>query len=230
MAASTAPLRRGLVALGDSITRGRGGAPALGVHPQPWAQWLAESLELPFTNLASDAATAPDVLREQVPLLHGPYDLACLYVGVNDVRGTDWDPAAFARDVRAVLAAMSSAADRVLVLAPPHDLGRPPAAPKPAQAGGVLREEAARAGAALADLAAFGGRRDVLPDAVHPTSLGMLAIADAAARALGDDRLPSALALPLGGPRHRARFELWWGWLWLRDVVRRARERRALAP
>jgi hypothetical protein len=48
--------RRGLVALGDSITRGRGGTPALGVHFQSWAQWLAEALELPLTNLAGDGA------------------------------------------------------------------------------------------------------------------------------------------------------------------------------
>src|SRR3712207_7008642 len=35
-------LRRGLVALGDSITNGLG-EPALGVPSQSWAQWLAEA-------------------------------------------------------------------------------------------------------------------------------------------------------------------------------------------
>ena len=68
---------RGLVALGDSITNGHG-EPALGVHPQSWAQWLAEALELPFTKLAVDGAQAADVLRDQVPRLRGPYDLACV--------------------------------------------------------------------------------------------------------------------------------------------------------
>ena len=31
------------------------------------------------------------------------YDLGCLYVGVNDVRAPDWDPAAFAADHAAAL-------------------------------------------------------------------------------------------------------------------------------
>ena len=57
----------GLVALGDSITNGHG-EPALGVHPQSWAQ-LAEALDAPFLKLATDEATAADVLAEQVPRL-----------------------------------------------------------------------------------------------------------------------------------------------------------------
>ncbi|MEA2124983.1 MAG: hypothetical protein QOI80_1765, partial [Solirubrobacteraceae bacterium] len=118
-------VRRGLVALGDSITRGRGGAPALGVHPQSWAQWTAEALELPFTNLAVDAAEAADVLREQVPRLAGPYDVATLHVGANDARSPGFDAAAFERAVTAIVAALRDAAERVLVLTIPQDLGRP---------------------------------------------------------------------------------------------------------
>ncbi len=121
------------------------------------------------------------MLADQVPRLDGPYDVGALYVGVNDTRGTDWDPVAFRRDVAAILAALAAACDRVVVVAPPHDLGRPPAGAKPREAGDVLREEAARTGAVVADLRDFGGARHVLPDAVHPTSLGMVAIADAAA-------------------------------------------------
>ena len=48
-------VRRGMVALGDSITRGRGGAPALGVHPQSWAQWVAEALELSAGGLTCES-------------------------------------------------------------------------------------------------------------------------------------------------------------------------------
>jgi lysophospholipase L1-like esterase len=217
---------RGLVALGDSITRARGGTPALGIHFQSWAQWLAEALDLPFTNLATDGVLAADVLTEQVPRLRGPYDLGCVYVGVNDARSAAWDAAAFERDTRAIVVALASACARVLVVAPPHDLGRPTAAPKPAQAGAALRTVAAEAGAVLCDLAEFGGRRNVLPDAVHPTSVGEVAIADAAAQALGAPRMPSTLA---DRPRGGLRFELWWARLWARDVLRRARERRAFA-
>jgi lysophospholipase L1-like esterase len=222
--------RHGLVALGDSITRGRGGSPVLGVHPQSWAQWLAEALELPFTNLAADAARAADVLARQVPRLRGPYDVGTLYVGANDARALDWDAAAFARDAAAVAEALAACCARTLILTVPHDLGRPAAAPKPRAAGAALREIAARTGAVVVDLDGFGGRRHVLPDAVHPTSVGQLAMADAAARALGAPRLPSALTdAPLRGAGHRLRHEAWWARLWLRDAARRRRERRAIA-
>lgn len=212
--------RRGLVALGDSITRGRGGSPALGIHFQSWAQWLAETLELPLTNLAADAAVAADVLAGQVPRLQGPYDLAVLYAGVNDTRGADWDPARFDRDMREIVAALRAAADRVVVLTLPEDLGRPAAAPKPAQANRILRA----LGAEVVELADFGGRREVLPDAVHPTSAGMLAIADRVAAAIGAPRPSAAVDSPPAG----LRYEAWWRRLWVRDVIRRARERRAL--
>src|SRR3954452_24794695 len=60
------PTTRGLVALGDSITNGRG-EPALGVHAQSWAQWLPEALELPFTKLAGHGAPAAHAPRARGP-------------------------------------------------------------------------------------------------------------------------------------------------------------------
>jgi lysophospholipase L1-like esterase len=211
---------RGLVALGDSITRGRGGSPALGVHPQSWALWLAEALELPFTNLAADGADAGAVLREQVPRLRGPYDLATVYVGVNDTRSLAWDAGAYERDVAAILGAVRDAAERVLVLGIPEDLGRPTAAPKPREANAILAR-LTRPGELL-DLAGFGGRRFVLPDAVHPTSAGMVELARRAAAHLGAPRPDVEV------PRNDLRYELWWLRLWVKDVVRRRRERRGV--
>src|SRR3954449_10057803 len=96
---------RGPVALGDSITNGHG-EPALGVHAQSWAQWLAEVLELPFTKLAADGAMTADVRRARVPRLRGPYDVGCVYAGVNDVRAPGFDAAAYERDLRAIVAAV----------------------------------------------------------------------------------------------------------------------------
>jgi lysophospholipase L1-like esterase len=169
---------------------------AVGVTPLSWAQWLARSLDLPYTCYAVNGATAADVLREQLPRVRADYDLAVLYAGVNDVRSDDWDAAAYERDLDAIAAGLAARAERLLMLTLPLDLGRPTSAPKPVQAGAAVRRVAAGHGAALADLSDFGGWTLVLPDVVHPTALGQLEIADRAARALGAPSLPSALASP----------------------------------
>jgi lysophospholipase L1-like esterase len=234
--------RRGLVALGDSITNGHG-EPALGVPMQSWAQWLAEALELPFTKLAIDGARAADVRRELVPRLAGPYDVGCLYVGVNDARSPDWEAAGFARDLGALAAALTACSERVLLCTLPADLGRPRARPKPAAASAVVRAVAAEHGAAVAELDDLAGARWLLPDAVHPTALGQLEIADRAARALSrpgglgqrgmadhgaralSARLPSAAIEVHRSRRARARFTARWGVLLAADLRRRAFER-----
>ncbi len=212
-------VRRGLVALGDSITRGRGGAPALGVHPQSWAQWVAEALELPFTNLAADGATAPDVLNHQVPRLSGPYDLATLYIGANDARG-QLDPATYASTLHSIIDAVKNQADRTLVLTVPTDLGRPRAGNDVTRVNAILR---AQEGVTLCELEDFKGARVVLPDAVHPTSPGMVEIANRALAALGSSHRVDA------GERDdlaaRARYARWYAWQHLRDRRRRWVER-----
>ncbi|MCW2992287.1 MAG: hypothetical protein JWM73_2881 [Solirubrobacterales bacterium] len=206
----------GIVALGDSITRGHGGSPALGVHFQSWALWLAEALDAPLHNLATDGATAADVLAGQLPRLRGPYDIATLLIGANDTRGIGWDAGRFERDVRTIAAALDAVAARVIVLTVPEDLGRPSAAPKPAQANAILRA----LGTEVVELSDLGGRTHLLPDAVHPTSAGMVEIARRAAAAIG------APAPDVDVPPRTPRYEAWWLRLWARDVLRRARDRR----
>jgi lysophospholipase L1-like esterase len=215
---------RGLVALGDSITNGHG-EPALGVHPQSWAQWLAEALELPFTKLAVDGALAADVLREQVPRLRGPYDVGCVYAGVNDVRAPGFDDAAYERDLGAIAGAVAQASERLVLCTLPHDLGRPRAAPKPRAASEVVRRVAAGLGAVVVELDDLAGAPWLLPDAVHPTALGQLEIADRAARALGAPRLPSATVEIHRSRRARARFTARFGVMLAGDLRRRALER-----
>jgi lysophospholipase L1-like esterase len=194
------PCRKGLVALGDSITVGEGSM-ALGVTPLSWAQWLARALDLPFQCYAVDGAVASAVRREQLPRARADYDLAVLYAGVNDVRSPGWDPDAYERDLDAIAASLAARAERLLLLTLPHDLGRPTCAPKPERANAAVRRVAERHGAAVADLADFGGWTLVLPDVVHPTALGQLEIADRAARALGAPTLPSSLVeTPQGAP------------------------------
>ena len=69
---------------------------------QSWALWVARGLGLPYTGYASDGARAADVAGVQIPAFTSrdanpgaSYDVGCLYIGVNDVRSLDWDPAAF---------------------------------------------------------------------------------------------------------------------------------------
>jgi lysophospholipase L1-like esterase len=216
--------RRGLVALGDSITNGHG-EPALGVTMQSWAQWLAEALELPFTKLARDGARAADVLRDLVPRLAGPYDVGCVYVGVNDTRALDWDADGFERDAEAIVAAVAACSERLLVCTIPTDLGRPRADPKPQTASAILRAAAARHGAAIVDLDDLAGPPWVLPDGVHPTAVGQLEIADRAARVLDARQAPSSSVEVYDSRRALARFNARWGALLAKDLRRRAIER-----
>ena len=214
--------RLGLVALGDSITVGEGSM-ALGITPLSWAQWLARTLDLPFTSYAVNGATTADVLALQLPRVRAPHDVAALYAGANDVRAPDFDATAYERDLDAVAAGLAARTDRLLMLTLPEDLGRPTAAPKPALANAAVRRVAARHGAVLADLSDFGGWTNVLPDVVHPTALGQLEIADRAALALGAPLLPSALVADRR--RHTARYAPAHARALARDLTRRARER-----
>jgi lysophospholipase L1-like esterase len=215
--------RNMLVALGDSITNGGGGM-ALGVYPRSWAHWLALALDVPYHGLASDGATADDVLREQVPRLRERYAVGCLYVGVNDVRAIGFDAGAFARAHRAATEALLTRRERVLTPTIPLDLGRPRAGAKVADANAAIRAS----GATVVELEDLRGWRHVLPDAVHPHAVGQLEIADRAARALGittpPTPLPSSLRDRETGARAEARWARAYARLWVGDVVRRVRE------
>jgi hypothetical protein len=196
---------------------------AIGVTPLSWAQWLARALDLPFTCYAVNGSTAADVLAQQLPRVRADYDVATLYVGVNDVRRDDWDPAAYERDLDALAAGLAARAERLLLLTLPHDLGRPTCAPKPVACSEIVRRVAGRHGAVVADLTDFGGWTHVLPDVVHPTAIGQLDMADRAARALGAATLPSAVRGPdPPGALHYAPTHARMLW---HHVVRRARER-----
>ena len=220
-------MSRGLVALGDSISYGHGGMQS-GLGSQSWAQWLAEAMELPFTRLAVNGAKAPDVLRDQVPRLrdrfdlerlHERFDVATVYVGVNDVRDAGWDPAAYERDLDGILAAAAAAAERVLTCTMPRDLGLPPAGPKVEQANAIVERLAARHGAVVADLRDLTGSAHVWADRVHLTATGQVELADRAARALGAP-LPSQTVVDPPAA------DAWYRWHYAKRAVR---ERAAIA-
>jgi lysophospholipase L1-like esterase len=183
--------RLGLLAFGDSITNG-GGELQWGVALQSWALWVARALGLPFTSYAFDGARVHDVVARQIPAFErddrarrARYELACLYIGVNDVRALDWDVHEFERDFTAALRHLELRADRVITLTAPVDLGRPRAGAKVRELNAAIARAAAPIQTAIVvDLSAFGARKQVMVDHVHPTAFGQIAIAERVLRTL----------------------------------------------
>jgi lysophospholipase L1-like esterase len=179
--------RLGVLAFGDSITNG-GGELQWGVALQSWALWVARGLGLPYTPHAVDGARVEDVVARQVPAVgDGRYDLGCLYVGVNDVRGFDWDRARFERGHSEALGFLAERCDRVLTATVPLDLGRPRAGAKVLEVNAAIEASARRHGALVLDLREFGARNLVMADHVHPTAFGQIAIAERALDLLAAD-------------------------------------------
>ena len=183
----------GVLAFGDSITNG-GGELQWGVAMQSWAMWVARSLGLPYSGYAVDGATARDVVELQMPLFtrvsitpDGPFELGCLYIGVNDVRMLDWDPAAFEPRFVGALEFLRARCERVLTMTAPLDLGRPRAGAKVRELNAIVL----RTGGLVVDLSDFGARNLVMADHVHPTAFGQIAIAERALMVLADDGLPA---------------------------------------
>jgi lysophospholipase L1-like esterase len=204
--------RLGVLAFGDSITNG-GGELQWGVALQSWALWTARALGLPFTSFAVDGARVGEVAGDQLGAARersarpdARYDLGCLHIGVNDVRALDWDADAYARDLAVVVDHLAGSCDRVVLLTIPVDLGRPrPDRGRVDFANAAIEREAARVGAVLVDLRGFRGRRVLMPDHVHPTAFGQIAIAE---RVL--DALAAAGTRVLVRPRDLIAYETTW--------------------
>ena len=191
--------RLGVLAFGDSITNG-GGELQWGVALQSWALWMARGLGLPYTGYAVDGAGIDDVLEQQIPAFErqtakpgARYDLGCLYIGVNDVRSQDWDAAAFERGHQTALSFLAERCDRTLAVTAPLDLGRPRAGAKVHELNAAVSRGADAAGALLVDLSDFRARNWVMPDRVHPTAFGQIAIAERALDVLRRDGLEPAV-------------------------------------
>ncbi len=185
----------------------------LGVDCRSWALWLAEAMELPYTNLARDGATVADMLEEQTARLRGPYEVGCLYGGVNDVRASDFDIGAYERTLTAVARRLERDCDHVVLVGIPPDLGRPRAAGSVVQANATIRRIAQSLGATLVNTEGQRGWRLVMPDAVHLTALGQAHLAERAAGAVALDgltvsRSPLALAAATEGWSGQLRYAL----------------------
>ena len=171
------------------------------------------------------------MLDEQIPAFvaraadpAGPYDVGCLYIGVNDVRGPHWDADAFADGHARSVAFLSARCRRVVCVSPPRMLGRPATPPARVRAlAGVVAANAADAGALLVDLADFGARNQLMVDRVHPTAFGQVAIARRVLAALAADGMtvrvdPARLIDPRRSRRSAVRGD--WTYLY-RDLKQR---------
>ncbi|MGH2891621.1 MAG: GDSL-type esterase/lipase family protein [Solirubrobacteraceae bacterium] len=193
--------RLGVLAFGDSITNG-GGELQWGVALQSWALWVARGLGLPYTGYAVDGARATDVVARQIPLFErasaqrgARYDVGCLYIGVNDVRFPGWDLAEFTRAFERALQFVRERCERTLTATAPLKLGVPPAPQqRMRELNAAVTTAAASAGALVVDLSGFGARNHVMPDRVHPTAFGQIAIAERALAVLAADGLPARVA------------------------------------
>ncbi len=197
-----------MLAFGDSITNA-GGELQWGVALQSWALWVARGLGVPYTGYAVDGARASDVVAEQIPAFCGRnadadarYHVGCLYIGVNDVRSVDWDPAVFTEAYGVALDFLVQRCDRVLTATAPRALGVPPAGDKVGTLNAIVVAEAAGRGALVVDLSDFGARNHVMADRVHPTAFGQIAIAERALAVLAADGAPVRTA-----PASLIRFE-----------------------
>jgi lysophospholipase L1-like esterase len=191
--------RLGVLAFGDSITHG-GGELQWGVALQSWALWVARALGLPYSGYAVDGARAEHVVSMQIPAFRARtahpgarYELGCLYVGVNDVRGPDWDPGAYEQHLRAALEFLRERCERVLTATVPLDLGRPRAGAKVHEANAAIERAAAELGALVLDLRHLSARNLVMADHVHPTAFGQIAIAERALEVLERDGARAAV-------------------------------------
>ena len=190
----------GILAFGDSITHG-GGELQWGVAMQPWALWVARALGLPYSPQAVDGATITTLLDEQIPAFErravspeGPFDVGCVYIGTNDVRGPDWDLGSYEEGLRTALAFVAARCERVVTANVPVDLGRPRAGAAVHEANAAIERAARESGALLVDLRGFSGRRVLMADHVHPTAFGQIAIAERALALLAANGLPPRVA------------------------------------
>jgi lysophospholipase L1-like esterase len=196
------------VALGDSLTAGRGDEGRDG-RPVGWAQRLADVLSVRtamrcrLINLAVDSATVGEVLSKQLPAVSACRpDLVSVTVGMNDVRVRGFDELSFKADLGQLLEALAATQATVLTCTLPDVTTVMALSPELAEvarerlrlASDIIREQAESYGAVCVDAWAMPAAADpelYAPDHLHPNGRGHQFLAAACA----DQLAPRSLAL-----------------------------------
>lgn len=184
------------VALGDSLTAGKGDAGPDG-RPVGWAQRLADVLSVrtavrcALTNLAEDRATVGTVLKEQLPkAAPAEPDLVSVTVGMNDIRARGFDEMTFKSELGQLLEGLAVTKAKVLTCTLPNIAAIMPLPPELTEiarermrmASDIIREQAESYGAVCLDAWSLPGLTDpelYSPDRMHPNGKGHQFIAAA---------------------------------------------------
>jgi lysophospholipase L1-like esterase len=177
------------VALGDSLTAGRGDEGRDG-RPVGWAQRLADILSVRtavrcrLVNLAADGANVGQVLGKQLPGVAACRpDLVSVTVGMNDIRVRGFDELRFKADLKQLFEALAATQATLLTCTLPDIVSvmnlspelRDVAHERMRQASDIIREQAESFGATCLDVWAMKDVADpdfYAPDHVHPNSRG----------------------------------------------------------
>lgn len=184
------------VALGDSLTAGKGDA-GPGGHPVGWAQRLADVLSVrtavrcTLTNMAEDRATVSSVLKEQLPKVAAAQpDLVSVTVGMNDIRARGFDEMAFKSELGQLLEGLAGTKAKVLTCTLPNIAAIMPLPPELTEiarermrlASDIIREQAESYEAVCLDAWSLPGISDpelYSADRMHPNGKGHQLIAAA---------------------------------------------------
>jgi lysophospholipase L1-like esterase len=177
------------VALGDSLTTGRGDEGRDG-RPVGWAQRFADIMSVrtavrcKLINLASDGATVSQVLSKQLPGVAACRpDLVSVTVGMNDIRVRGFDELSFKTELKQLFEALAATQATLLTCTLPDIVSIMNLSPELAEvarermrlASDIIREQAESDGAVCLDVRSMPGVADpelFSPDHVHLNSRG----------------------------------------------------------
>jgi len=184
------------VALGDSLTAGKGDA-GPGGNPVGWAQRLADVLSVrtavrcTLTNMSEDRATVTSVLKEQLPKVAAAEpDLVSVTVGMNDIRARGFDEMTFKSELGQLLEGLAATKAKVLTCTLPNIAAIMPLPPDLTEiarermrlASDIIREQADSYEAVCLDAWSLPGLSDpdlYSADRMHPNGKGHQFIAAA---------------------------------------------------